>query len=338
MQKMRLIINEHGVFVGTRGGLITVYKEKKKILEVSTSKINLVVFLTRGASISSALIGLLSKHSIPIVFYSSYGTPLTLCKSFTSGAILTRKAQYKAQNSKIGVELAKAFAIGKLMNQRSLLYSMAKNRASTNPYLAKTLYENSRNIKGKVEEIFRVKGEKTEDVRDEIMRIEAEAAQIYWESISKALLKIIDFPGRKKKFEHPSDPVNVALNYLYSILAGECWLSLEVCGLDPYAGFLHADNSRRPALAMDLMEEFRQPIVDRVVFKAVFERKLENAVENGRLKRDARLTLYKSYAERMKEKLTFLNRSLPLENHIFLQARRIIEHVMERENYQPFIS
>ncbi|MEM1588668.1 MAG: CRISPR-associated endonuclease Cas1 [Candidatus Bathyarchaeia archaeon] len=334
---MRLVVNEPGLFIGTRGGMITVYKERKKILEVSISKINLISFLTRGASISSALIRLLSKHSIPIIFYSSYGTPLALCRGFTSGSILLRKAQYKAQNSEVGVDLAKCFATGKLMNQRSLLSSMAKNRALTNPSLAKELYENSKSIKGKIEEIFKVEGEKTEDVRSEIMRIEAEAAQIYWESVSKALSKVIIFPGRRKKFEHPDDPVNVALNYLYSILAGECWLALEVCGLDPYAGFLHVDSSRRPALAMDLMEEFRQPVVDRVVFKAVFERKLDNAVDkDGRLKKDARFTLYKDYAERMKSKLTFLNRSLPIQDHILLQARRISEHIMEREKYSPF--
>ncbi|MCX8189557.1 MAG: CRISPR-associated endonuclease Cas1 [Nitrososphaeria archaeon] len=334
---MRLIVNEPGTFVGTRGGMITVYREKKKVLEVSVSKINFIVVLTRGASFSSALIRLVSRHNIPIIFYSPYGTPIAICKGFASGAVELRKKQYRLKQSLEGLKLAKAFALGKILNQYSLLYSMAKNRASSDPHLAKELYASAREIRSLGEKVSSLENEDIEKGRKDIMNLEAEAAQMYWENVSKALSKIIEFPGRKKRFENPKDPVNISLNYLYTILAGECSLYLEVCGLDPYAGFLHTDSSRRPALAMDLMEEFRQQVVDRVVFKAAFERKLDNVLEEDRLKRDARIQLYRSYVERINTKVTFSNRSLPLQDHIFLQARRIAEHVMGREEYKPFI-
>jgi len=334
---MRLVVNEPGTFVGTRGGMITVYRKKSKVLEVPVSKVNFIIVLTRGASFSSALARLLSKHNIPIIFYSPYGTPLSICKSFTTGTVTLRKRQYRLQENVSGLKLTKSFALGKVLNQYSLLYSMAKNRAKSDPQLAKELYNVAREIKGVGEKIEKVEGPDFESSRKEVMSLEAEAAQAYWESVAKALSKVIEFPGRRKRFENPTDPVNISLNYLYTILAGECSLYLEVCGLDPYAGFLHVDSPRRPALAMDLMEEFRQPIVDRVVFKAAFEKRLDNIVENGRLKREARIMLYKAYVERLKTKVTFLNRSLPLEDHIFLQARRIGEHVMGREEYKPFI-
>jgi CRISPR-associated protein Cas1 len=333
---MRLVVNEPGLFVGTRGGMITVYKKREKALEVSTPKVDLVVILTRGASFSSALIGLLLKHNIPLIFYSSYGVPLAICKGFTSGAIKLRKCQYKAQESKVGEKLAKAFATGKILNQYSLLYSMAKNRASSDPQLAKGLYEKAREIRSEGDKISKLGEETANSMRRTIMNIEAEAAQIYWEGVTKALSKVISFPGRKKRFENPSDPVNIALNYLYTILAGECWMHVEASGLDPFSGFLHSDSPRRPALVMDLVEEFRQPVVDRVVFKALFERRLDNVIEGNRLKREARLMLYKLYAERLAKKVTFSNRCLPLQDHILLQARRIGEHVMEREEYKPF--
>ncbi len=334
---MRLIVNEPGMFVGTRGGMITVYKEKRKVLEISVSKINFIAVLTRGASFSSALIRLTSKHNIPIIFYSPYGIPLTICKSFASGAIALRKSQYRLQQSLESLKLTKAFAVGKVLNQYSLLYSMAKNRAKSDPQLAKELYTGAREIRDVGEKISNLESGSLEKGRKDVINLEAEAAQIYWENVAKALSKIIEFPGRRKRFENPKDPVNVALNYLYTILAGECSLYLEICGLDPYAGFLHVDSSRRPALAMDLMEEFRQQVVDRVVFKAAFERKLDNILEGDRLKRDARLQLYRTYVERVNTKVTFSNRSLPIQDHIFLQARRIGENIMGREEYTPFI-
>ncbi|MGQ9782286.1 MAG: CRISPR-associated endonuclease Cas1, partial [Nitrososphaeria archaeon] len=318
------------------GGMITVYKKREKVLEVSTPKIDLVIVLTRGASFSSALLGLLLKHQIPLIFYSSYGIPLAICKGFTSGSIKLRKHQYKAQENKVGIKLAKAFATGKMLNQYSLLYSMAKNRASSDPQLAKELYEKAREIRNECSTVFKLEGETANSVRGNIMNIEAEAAQLYWEAVTKALSKVITFPGRKKRFENPSDPVNIALNYLYTILAGECWMYVEASGLDPFSGFLHSDSPRRPALAMDLIEEFRQPVVDRVVFKAVFERKLDNIIEGNRLKREARLMLYKMYAERLAKKVTFSNRCIPIQDHILLQARRIGGHIMEREEYTPF--
>lgn len=334
---MRLIVNEPGTFVGTRGGMITVYREKRKVLEVSVSKINFIAVLTRGASFSSALIRLVSKHNIPIIFYSPYGTPVSICKGFTSGAIELRKRQYMLQKSLDGLKLTKAFALGKILNQYSLLYSMAKNRASSNPQLAKELYASAKEIRNLGEKVSGLEKGDVEEGRRDIMNIEAEAAQIYWENIAKALSKIIDFPGRRKRFENPKDPVNISLNYLYTILAGECSLYLEICGLDPYAGFLHADSSRRPALAMDLMEEFRQQVVDRIVFKAAFERRLDDVLEGDRLKRDARIQLYRAYVERVNTKVTFLNRSLPLQDHMLLQARRVGEHIMGREEYKPFV-
>ncbi len=333
---MRLVINEPGSFIGTRNGMITVYKSGEKILEVAIPKVNFIIVLTRGASFSSALIKLLARHNIPIIFYSSLGYPVSMCKSFTTGAIELRKNQYKIKETEDGIKLASLFAQGKTLNQYSILYSMAKNRSISDPQLSKELYKAAREIKHISDEITRLGVEKTGNSIQSIINLEAEAAKIYWGILPKPLSKVLDFPGRKKRFENPTDSVNISLNYLYTILGGECSLYLELCGLDPYAGFLHADNPRRPALAMDLMEEFRQQVVDRVVFKAAFERKLENILENNRLTREARLMLYKSYVERMNTKVTFLNRSLPIQDHIFLQARRIAEYIMGRHEYKPF--
>mgnify|MGYP003931161815 CR=1 FL=1 len=331
-------MNEPGIFVGTRGGMITVSKHGEKRLEVPVAKVDTVTVLTRGASFSSALIRLLSKHSIPIVFYSHLGIPQAICKGFTAGSVSLRKRQYEAQSNEVGVGLAKLFALGKVLNQSSLLYSMARNREVSDPPLARLLHEATRAIKDAARMLEGLCLDMdSNSVRKEIIKLEAEAAKVYWESVKQALSKVIDFPGRRKRFENPSDPVNISLNYLYRVLAGECLLNLETCSLDPYAGFLHVDSPRRPALVMDIMEEFRQQVVDRVVFRLAFERKLNGIVEGRGLKREARMMLYRAFAERLNTSVTFLSRSLPISEHMLLQARRVGEHIMGRFDYTPFV-
>ena len=332
---MRLVVNEPGLFLGTRGGVITVSKGGEKKLEVPVAKVDVVVVLTRGASFSSALIRLLSKHSVPVVFYSPFGLPVSICRGLTAGSVALRKKQYEVQGSEAGFRLAKQFAEGKLLNQASLLYSMARNREVSDPPLAKRLLEACRLVKDVVRRVRELDVGK--GGREEVIRLEAEAAKIYWDGVKQALSKVVDFPGRRKRFESPSDPVNVSLNYLYRVLAGECLVNVEACGLDPYAGFLHADSPRRPALVMDVMEEFRQQVVDRVVFRLAFERKLDGIVEGRRLRREARMMLYKAFAERLNTSVTFLNRSLPISEHILLQVRRLCEYIMGRSEYTPFV-
>ncbi len=330
-------MNEPGLFVGTRGGMITVQKKGERVVEVPVAKVDAVVVLTRGASFSSALMRLLSKHNVPLVFYSSHGLPLLVCRGLTAGSVMLRKKQYEAQGKVVGLKLAKLFAAGKMFNQSSLLYSMARNREVSDPPLAKLLHEAVRSVRSvlrRLEELCCEDG--ADKVREEILRLEAEAARVYWDGVRQALLKVVDFPGRRKRFEDPSDPVNVSLNYLYRVLAGECYLNVEICGLDPYAGFLHTDSPRRPALVMDLMEEFRQQVVDRVVFRLAFERKLSDVLEGRWLKRDARMILYRAFAERLNTSVTFSERSLPISEHMLLQTRRVAEHIMGRFEYVPF--
>ena len=334
---MRLVINEPGSFLGVKQGMITVKKGGKKVAEVAPPKIKLVAILTRGASFSSAFLRLLAKHRIPLIVYNSFGLPVSITIYPRRGGLKLRREQRGAQGDGRGAALAKAFVHGKIRNQRALIYSMAKNRRRSNPSQAKSLREASWELKEYAKRALSVEGGLGE-ARGALVEVEASAAKVYWDAVKEALPEELGFPGRRKRFEDPRDPVNVSLNYLYTVLAGEVWLNLECSGFDPYVGFLHADSPRRPALAMDLMEEFRQPVVDRAVFKLVYERKLRGALEGGKLRREARFALYKSFSERLRAKVTFRNRALPLESHVLLQARRLGAFLLGHSpSYEPYV-
>ncbi|MDW8004955.1 MAG: CRISPR-associated endonuclease Cas1, partial [Thermofilaceae archaeon] len=262
----RLVINEPGLFVGVRRGMITVERKGEKILEVSPSNVGQIVVLTRGAAISSALIRLLARHKVDLVVYSGLGYPIAkLSSPRTGGAIRLRKEQYRVQDTPAGAHLAKRFAWAKVINQKSILREAGRNRSDIN--LSRRLIEMSKEISNIAAMIVNAEGDSASSVRSEVMRLEAEAAEIYWQGFRLLLPENIDFPGRRKRFESPEDPINILLNFCYGLLASEIWLAVEAAGLDPFAGFLHADSPRRPALVMDILEEFRQPVVDRVVLR-----------------------------------------------------------------------
>src|SRR5690606_1629977 len=102
-----------------------------------------------------------------------------------------------------------------------------------------------------------------DEVRTQLMGIEGYCANLYWSAWSLIIPKLYDFPGRTGR--HATDPVNVLLNYGYGILYGEVQNALVLAGLEPYAGLLHTDRPGKPSLTLDLIEEFRAPIVDRTV-------------------------------------------------------------------------
>jgi CRISPR-associated protein Cas1 len=333
----RLIINEPGFFLRERRGMIVVERRGEKMLEVSPSNISQVTILTRGAALSSALLRLLARHRVDLVVYSGFGYPVAkLSSTRSSGSIRLRKMQYKAQNEEAGAYLAKRFAWAKVVNQKAILREAGKNRKDLD--LSRKLLDLSKSISGIAGIIADIKGDSAETVRKEVMRFEAEAAEIYWQGFKMMLPDDVDFPGRRKRFDFPEDPVNIMLNFCYGLLASEVWLAVDSSGLDSYAGFLHVDSPRRPALVMDLMEEFRQPIADRVVLRLSSSIKDPSSILEGRrLKREARFQIVKAFSERLSESLTFSGRNLPLSSHIFLQSRRVAEFLLGRSSdYLPF--
>jgi len=336
----RLVINDYGVFVGVKGDRVIVKKSGEKIVELAAGNISQVILASKGISMSSAFLRLMLKHRVDFVILSSFGTPLGRLVGRKGGAIELRKNQIEAQKDERGKHLAKQFAKGKLVNQSNLLRSLAKNRRSTKPELASKLEDASRMVSGFVNMVDQVDTDlPPERFRAEVMSAEARGAGSYWEAIGLVFNEYVEFPGRKKKFDMPKDPVNILLNYGYGLLASDVWMAVEHSPLEPYAGFLHKDSPRRPALVMDLMEEFRQPVVDRIVLRLLssLKEKVAGFVEDGRLTGEGRKTIIQEFSRRMSEKVTFMNRVLPLEAHVYVQTRRLSEFLMRRaSSYIPY--
>lgn len=333
-----LVINEPGCFIGAKRDRIVVKKKGEVIAEIAASQLSFVYIATRGATLSSAALRLLVRNHINMILLDGLGRPVGRLLPFLRKGLRVVEEQIRSLSDERGLKLAKTFAIAKISNQSNLLRSFSYSKRVSSAGFSEGLYELSLNIRRKVESIKRIEG-RLEDVRSEIVQIEAEAADLYWSGIGALLQDMgIDFPGRRKRFEQPNDPVNLLLNYGYGVLASRCIIALELSGLDPYRGFLHVNSPRRPALAMDLMEEFRQPVVDRAVLRVLRERGGGVIGDGGRISRVGRRALIEAITERFRQRVTFRDRSLPIEAHLLLQARRIALYLLGKsEEYVGFV-
>ncbi|MGQ9469556.1 MAG: CRISPR-associated endonuclease Cas1 [Nitrososphaerales archaeon] len=337
----RLVVNDYGVFLGKKGDRIIVKKHGEKTIEVPAGNISQILLASKGVAVSSAVLRLALKYNVDLAVVSGYGKPLGRFISWRGSTVQLKRNQYDAQTDWRGCFLAKQFARAKILNQLNLLKSLAKNRKLTKPDLAKELFALSEQISSICRKMDTLPQTSLDKLRGDIRSVEAEASNVYWQGIALVLKDNIDFPGRKKKFDLPKDPINICLNYGYGILASEIWLAVEYASLDPFAGFLHADSPRRPALVVDLIEEFRQPVVDRSILSIAMDspKRMQSFLDGGKLSQEGRKAVIELVYNRLNEQITFQNRRLPIYTHILLQARRIGDFLLKRvSTYDPFIT
>lgn len=337
----RLVVNEYGVFVGRKGDRFRIRRGEKKALEFAAGNVDQLILATRGASISVAALRLAAKYRVDVVVLDRRGVPRGRFVSWRRGAILVRRQQFSAYHDVRGAYLAKAFAYGKMRNQASLLRSLAKNRKHTNPGVADKLFGIANQIDSLIEKLPNLSIEDRADrVRAKVQNLEGMAGDLYWRGVAEVVPKEVGFSRRIKRFDGPPDAFNAALNYGYGVLASEVEQAIAFSGLDPFAGFLHADSPRRPALVFDLIEEFRQPVVDRAVIGLVQRMGSEFssfASDEGLLTREARALLIKEVGNRLSTLVLFENRKIPIRGHIFVQARKIAGFLLGRlSTYHPF--
>jgi CRISPR-associated protein Cas1 len=177
--------------------------------------------------------------------------------------------------------------------------------------------------------------------------IEGEAALVYFgvfDHLVRAGDPAFAFVGRSRR--PPLDRINALLSFLYAMLGHDCRGALESVGLDPQIGFLHADRPGRASLALDLMEEMRPVLADRLALSLVNRRQLvpsDFVVEEGgavSLKGDARKAVLVAYQERKKEELRhpFLDEKVTLGLVSHIQALLLARHLRgELDGYPAFI-
>jgi len=175
-------------------------------------------------------------------------------------------------------------------------------------------------------------GECIDRERGALLAVEGAAGRLYWRGF-QLLVGAERFEGRRHR--GAADPVNAALNYGYGILYSKVWASLMVAGLEPFAGFLHVDRPGKPSLVLDVVEEYRQPVVDRTVV-AIFTRGTQVGMENGRLDLEARREVASRVLARLETPVPYEGKKVPLRAVMQAQAHHLAMAFRGERRYRPY--
>jgi CRISPR-associated protein Cas1 len=185
-------------------------------------------------------------------------------------SVVLRRTQYrKADDAEFCAKLAKFFIKGKIHNSRQNLLRSARENESD---------DETKTLKSRAEELFVVTRwlEREAETLDSIRGFEGQAANIYFGAFNLHLRKQredFNFPKRSRR--PPLDFVNCLLSYLYALVRHDCIAALTATGLDPFVGYLHTERPNRPSLALDLMEEFRPVLADRLAITLINRRQID---------------------------------------------------------------
>ncbi|MEG2378060.1 MAG: CRISPR-associated endonuclease Cas1, partial [Clostridia bacterium] len=216
------------------------------------------IFCFGNTTGSTPLIAFCGQHGIGLAFFSDYGRFYGRIAGPTHGNILLRRRQFAGlDDAFFTLRLVRSFLLGKLINAKEVLARSRREQCD----------EQRRAAIAGAEKQLTVLGRQIADCKtvDSMRGLEGAAAAAYF-GVFDQMLKCTDetlhFSGRNRR--PPEDPVNALLSFLYTLLKNDVQSALEGVGLDSAAGFLHTIRPGRPALALDLMEELRASMCDRM--------------------------------------------------------------------------
>lgn len=327
----QLLVSGQGLALGKSSERVTLKFQRKNCGSLPFFRLQEILVVGEGISVSTDLIGEACRRGIRIAFLSPSSRPVALLTSpYLTATVETRRAQLASTTNATGAGLARWLAAGKLHNQEKLLRYFGKSREGA---AREPLDAGASAIRAARKSVLALGGANPDEIRGSVMGIEGAASRAYWSAISAVLPPSAGF--RKRVHDHPSDPVNSALNYGYGILYAHVWGAVLNAGLEPFAGYLHTDRPGKPSLVLDLTEEFRQPVVDRPLFSWL--------TRGGALSLKGSLLDDSSREEVAARVLARLNAEEPhrgarhqLRSIIQMQARLLASAVRGLREYRPF--
>lgn len=266
---------------------------REVLADVPLIKVSQVVIFGK-ASITASTMSILLEKGIDVAYLTMRGKYLGRVQPEFAKNSMLRVAQYNAYSQpERTLEMAKPCVTGKLMNMSTMIKRFARRdeEIAADCKKAATRIQSARRKAAKASDLDQLRGH------------EGDGSAAYF-SVFTHLIKHPKFSFEKRVRRPPTDPVNALLSFGYALLTNDLYAAVNIVGLDPYLGFLHAQEHGKPALPLDLMEEFRQIIVDSVVLDCLNHKKLnrkdfrEEAGNVWRLTDNGRKVFLTQYEER----------------------------------------
>lgn len=332
-----LYITSEDAFVRKERETFVVEINNEKVFQAPTHSIeNIVCFGFKA--LTPALMAYCAENNVGISYLSMNGKFLARVYGAQKGNVLLRKAQYAISDDEfLSLKIARPIIAAKVSNYRFILLRHQRNHpdlCSKEVMLVADAMSN------------RLKKIRVTHSLNELRGYEGECANLYFSVLSNLITsQKEDFTFTQRSKRPPLDPANALLSFTYAILVNDVRSALETVGLDPQVGFLHQLRSGRPSLALDVMEEFRAYMGDRIMLNLINLKQVSNKDfeirESGevRMSDNARKALLSAYQKRKQEEIThpFLNEKMTIGLLPHIQAKLLARYVRgDIEDYPPF--
>lgn len=341
MRKMlnTLYVTSQGAYLHKEGETVVVKVEQEDRLRLPIHTLSSIVCFGQ-VSCSPFLLGHCAEKDVSVSFMTMYGRFLARVQGAVSGNVLLRREQYRrADCDQASAKLARMFVLGKVANSRLIIHRALRDHGDKiqQPGMEKTCLTLARYIKRLQHEtdLGRIRG------------IEGRTARDYFNQFDHLIIgqkQAFSFTGRNRR--PPLDRVNCLLSFIYSLLYHDARSALETVGLDPAVGYLHRDRPGRMGLALDLMEEFRPILADRLVLSLVNRGQVKEkgftSTESGAviMADDTRKEVLTAYQKRKQEEVEhpFLKEKIPIGMLFYAQAQLLARYLRkDLDDYPPFL-
>jgi CRISPR-associated protein Cas1 len=334
-----LFVTTQGAYLAKEGESVVVKVDRETRLRVPVHTIGGIVCFGQ-VSCSPYLMGFCAERDVAVSFLSESGRFLARVQGPVSGNVLLRREQYRrADKYETSAEIAKTVLTGKLANCRTVLQRALRDHE--NKLDGEEIRQASKRLACSLRTL------KSERSLDAIRGIEGDAAHTYFSVFDHLIIsQKKDFIFQQRNRRPPLDKVNCLLSFLYTLLVHDVRSALESVGLDPAVGFLHRDRPGRPGLALDLMEEFRPVIADRLALSLINLSKVKKKgfkqAESGAIlmNDDTRKTVLMAYQQRKQDEIIhpFLGEKVTVGLLFYTQALLMARYLRgDLDGYPPFI-
>ncbi|MBV8071055.1 MAG: type I-C CRISPR-associated endonuclease Cas1 [Acidobacteriaceae bacterium] len=329
-----------GAWLHQDGANIVLEVEREVRARVPVHMLQSVVCIGR-ISVSPQLMGFCAEQGITICYLTPSGKFLARVEGPVSGNVLLRREQYRRTDDPSRCsDIVRNILVGKIYNQRAVLARGWRDHGDS--------LSDAPAFQSSLKRLKRIRQALFDHSAADVLRgHEGEAAQAYFSALPQLIRSTAHafrFDGRNRR--PPRDATNALLSLLYTLLTHDCRSALETVGLDPAVGFLHRDRPGRPSLALDLAEELRSVLADRLALSLINRmqvterdfRKLDNGAVL--LSDEARKTVITAYQERKKEEVlhAFIGEKISIGLIPHIQAQLLARHLRgDLDAYPPLL-
>lgn len=341
---MKRLLNT--LYVTTQGSYLRRDGETVEVTQDGSVKLRIPVHTLQGivcfgqVSLSPPLMGLCAERRIMVSFLSRNGRFWARVEGPVSGNVLLRREQYRrADDQDLAGEIARSVVIAKVNNCRVVLQRALREHPDSDG--AKNLADSIKHLSGILKSLENVSSPES------IRGLEGEAARNYFSVFNHLIFaQKEDFFFAERNRRPPLDNMNALLSFLYTVLSHDVTSALETVGMDPAVGFLHRDRPGRPGLALDIMEEFRPFLADRLALSLVNLKQVTGKgftkTETGAvmMSDETRKQVIVAYQNRKQEEIThpFLDEKIAIGLLPYAQALLMSRFLRgDMDGYAPFI-